>query len=187
MKVESVKMKAFNLHICLALLLGAMVAVPAFGAADQDQLMRDLHNMNMQQMRSTSYMMSGRTVAVTPVASPNAQMGKAKGDVFTYFGTRELRGQKRVWVADQLYMNGVNLMTTGSRYASNGGPNNNMTVTVTPSRPRKVNVDNPPDEPFIDDPVPVGDALWPLLVCMCAYLMVLRVRQRKLMSEGVKE
>lgn len=182
MKVERLKMKAFNLHICLALLLGAMVAVPVFGAADQDQLMRDLQNMSSLQMRSTSYMMSNRHLHVTPTAVQSPNVPKAQGDVFTYFGSKDMKGTKRVWVADQLFLNGANLMTTGSRYSSNTELNSNVTTTTHIGRPRKVNVNDPPEEPFEDDPVPVGDALWPLLACMCAYIIVLRVRKRKRLS-----
>ena len=171
--VKGYRLKVMGL---LLLIISMLVAVPAFGAADQDQLMRDLQNLSTIQMRSTSYMMSNRHLHVAPTAVQSPNVPKAQGDVFTYFGSKDMKGNKRIWVADQLFLNGERLMTTGSRYSSQTELNGNVTVTTHPGQPRKL-----PDQP-IPFPDPIGDALWPLFACMCAYIIVLRVRKRKRLS-----
>lgn len=166
----------------LLLIISLLVVVPVYGAADQDQLMRDLQNMSNLPMRSTSYMMSNRHLHVTPAATPSMNVPKAQGDVFTYFGSKDMKGNKRVWVADQLFLNGAHLMTTGSRYSSQTELNSSISATTPhPGRPKRL-----PDlpDPFPD---PIGDAMWPLALLAIIYLMVLRVRKRKLTSEGMKE
>jgi hypothetical protein len=76
-------------------------------------------------------------------------------------------------------------MSSGSQYSSaaaNGGGASVSSSSAEPSGPRKTN--GYPDIPFPDEPVPVGDALWPLMLLACAYFImrVARKRSRALKS-----
>ena len=73
------------------------------------------------------------------------------------------------------------LMSSGSKYSSvaaNGG-GTTVSAAVPPSGPRRV---TDPKDPLIDDEeeevVPIGDAMWPLMLIACAYLFMRVVRKR---------
>ena len=155
------------------------MAAPAYADASQEQLLRDLQNMNALQMRSTSLMMTGRHVRVASPAYTNMDVPKAQGNVFTYFGSQDSR-KKRTWASDQLFLSGENLMSTGSRYASNTDANSSFTAPQ-PGRPRRVSPDDPVPGPF---ETPLSDALWPLLALALAYGAYLILSRKR---EGMKD
>ena len=69
------------------------------------------------------------------------------------------------------------LMSSGSKYGWSGaGPASENTSDVVSVGPRRVGTDNPPPGPFPD---PIGDAMIPLAVLACAYLIWRVMRKRK--------
>lgn len=75
---------------------------------------------------------------------------------------------------------------TGSQYSSNPTLNSNGTAVAPTSGPYKAKKDGlvPPPPPTVDENdtgnQPLGDALIPLMLCACAYLIVRATRRRTL-------
>jgi hypothetical protein len=132
--------------------------------------------------RSTSSLLNKQTATVAPAPSMEFKNNPANSSAtMEIFQTSSAQGPKTVNGSSWSGGNAAEgLMTSGSQYSSaatNGGGNTTVGAVSTPAGPRKVN--GYPDIPFPDEPVPIGDVLWPLALMALAYCGFLICKKRK--------
>ena len=123
------------------------------------------------------------TAVPTAVAAPRSATSRTSSGATSAFGSLSTdRLKKTSNVSGGGFSGGASaggLMSSGSQYSSsaaNGGSGSVSSGPSTPSGPRKTN--GYPDIPFPDEPVPFGDAAWPLALLACVYL-ILRVARKR--------
>lgn len=130
------------------------------------------------QMRTTSFLLDRRVAAVPMQSGYGYQYGMRSTSSRSQFGVISLLskdskyGRRRTWTRDGLFT-ADNFMSSGSAYASNVELNSGSA-----GGPRRVGGNDHDPDPFMGEPVPLGDAPFVLIALLLAgYVLYASVRR----------
>ena len=139
----------------------------------------EINATNPYQMRTTSLLLD-RRVPVAPMQSGYGfQYGTRSSSSYSQFGVISLfskdskYSRRRTWTRDGLFT-ADNFMSSGSAYASNVELNSGSAG----GGPRRVGGNDHDPDPFMGEPVPLGDAPFVLIALLLAgYVLYASVRR----------
>ncbi len=180
------KVQTRKSFVCIISLLAAVVtSVNAYSdpAYAQSNQLNAIGASNPYQMQSTSPWIGSRSVsmgatAATPLfGTQTSRPFSSQLSPISFFSSRD--SKKRAWTKDNM-LTASNLMNSGSRYASgtsatelNGGG------ATASSGPRRVGGNDHDPDPFMGEPVPVGQTPFIWMALMAVAYAVFVVRRRK--------
>lgn len=132
------------------------------------------------QMQSTSLLIGNRSAVSTGMTSSSlfgARSSRAYGgqvSPISFFSSKD--SKKRSWARDN-FRQAEGLMRSGSTYASTSAADLNS--GGAPSGPRRVSGDQNDPDPFMGEPVPVGETPYVLLALMMALYVFVNARRKQ--------